>query len=852
MTTLRQALTLTPWRLLLFIGRQRGLSLSSKISKADLIERLSTHLPDPSALETCLTGRPLEERQALAGLLTAGGSVPLRYLQPFYGSLRSFRQLPAHYPARTIPAAAAAGIPPLSPLERLRALGLIFHHRPTQEIFIPTDLIPPLRNILAQAGEAKTRGGEDAKKENLLASSPHVSSPHLSSPPHFHPSTFILHPLDYLCHDLTCLLALLQTADVRPWHGRWLPPGLLQEWGQCCAVPLASPAARSELQTGRRRFIHYLAESAGLISSQSSVVSRQKYTRQAANLHLPISNLLLPTPAAWLWLQAGREARLRQLWQTWNAPQAELWRAYRLPGHEWLADPARLIAAINEELEEWRSGEVEKWRSGGMEEWESNLPTFQPFNLAHILLRRQPHLLELVPANLLDPIKTLVETIEQLLTGPLVWLGVLLKDEGGGMKADGGVFSSFILHPSSFTHPLSPAPPPYTKFRLQSNLQSDPLDSTFILTLENGLPEPLDLMVAMEVGSRKYEVGSKGVSSVLLPTPYSLLLTPYSLLLTASSFIRALHRGWSPPALLDALNRLVERPLTPQEITLLHVWADLAERVIIRPATLLETSDPAIITRLASTRRGRALIRQTLSPRVIVVDPARLNQLVNRLTEQEGVPPKDEVRRMKDETLYPSSFLWLTCRVYQELGRFLRLPVRLPQALLDQVAGLADSANLSAAESAAGQVLAELQQVIEGRAIFPAWPEAGLPLEETVPLIQTALASAQNLDLLYYTAGTDRLTRRVVEPYRLEWRGGEEQKIEDSGWRMEDSGLKIEDRNRKFEIPQGHDVVNPKSKIQNRKSGTPYLVGFCHTAQAERTFRVDRIQSIQLVPADEL
>ncbi|MCK6629267.1 MAG: helicase C-terminal domain-containing protein [Anaerolineae bacterium] len=817
MTTLRQALTLTPWRLLLFIGRQRGLSLSSKISKADLVERLSAHLPDPSDLETCLTSLPLEERQALVGLLTAGGSVPLRYLQPFYGSLRSFRQLPTHYPARTIPAAAAAGIPPLSPLERLRALGLIFHHRPTQEIFIPTDLIPPLRNILAQAGEeeARARGRGDAKKESSLASSPHASSsPRLPFP-----------PVDMFCHDLTCLLALFQTADVRPWHGRWLPPGLLQEWGQCCAVPPASPAARSELQTGRRRFIHYLAESAGWIGGQGSGAGGQK---PAADIRPPAPDpppLLTPTPVAWLWLQAGREARLRQLWQTWSAPQPELWRAYRLPGHEWLANPVRLLDPLHQALIE--------------------LDLTDPIHFARTLLMRTPALLELVPANLLDPIKTLVETIEQLLTGPLVWLGVLLKDEGGRMKAEGGVFSSFILHPSSFTHPLSPAPPPYTKFRLQSNLQSDPLDSTFTLTIENGLPEPLDLMVAMEVGSREAEEQRRNH-----PCPPAPLRLCYQI--TAVSFINALQHDWSPPALLDALNRLVERPLTPQEITLLHVWADLAERVTIRPATLLETSDPAIITRLASTRRGRALIRQTLSPRVIVVDPARLNQLVNRLTEQEGVPPKDEVRRMKDETLYPSSFLWLTCRVYQELGRFLRLPVRLPQTLLDQVAGLADSANLSAAESAAGQVLAELQQVIEGRAIFPAWPEAGLPLEETVPLIQTALASAQNLDLLYYTAGTDRLARRVVEPYRLEWRGGEEQKIEDSGWRIEDSGLKIEDRNRKFEIPQGKDVVNPKSKIQNRKSGTPYLVGFCHTAQAERTFRVDRIQSIQLVPADEL
>ncbi|MFC1975318.1 WYL domain-containing protein [Chloroflexota bacterium] len=34
------------------------------------------------------------------------------------------------------------------------------------------------------------------------------------------------------------------------------------------------------------------------------------------------------------------------------------------------------------------------------------------------------------------------------------------------------------------------------------------------------------------------------------------------------------------------------------------------------------------------------------------------------------------------------------------------------------------------------------------------------------------------------------------------------------------------------------------------RSDTPYLVGFCHLAQAERVFRVDRIYAVVKVPAD--
>ncbi len=55
MTTLRQALQTTPWRLLLFIGRRRGLSLSSKIRKADLVDRLARDLLNPDNLKANLT-----------------------------------------------------------------------------------------------------------------------------------------------------------------------------------------------------------------------------------------------------------------------------------------------------------------------------------------------------------------------------------------------------------------------------------------------------------------------------------------------------------------------------------------------------------------------------------------------------------------------------------------------------------------------------------------------------------------------------------------------------------------------------------------------------------------------------
>ncbi|MCB0198263.1 MAG: WYL domain-containing protein [Anaerolineae bacterium] len=111
--------------------------------------------------------------------------------------------------------------------------------------------------------------------------------------------------------------------------------------------------------------------------------------------------------------------------------------------------------------------------------------------------------------------------------------------------------------------------------------------------------------------------------------------------------------------------------------------------------------------------------------------------------------------------------------------------------------------DLAGAEAAAGQTLDALRQAIEGRAAFPPWPEHGLPEETSRQTIEQALAAGHHLHLTYYAASTNRLTDRLVEPYRLEWRGD-----------------------------------------------TPYLIAFCHHAQSERMFRLDRIREVEPIATE--
>jgi hypothetical protein len=222
--------------------------------------------------------------------------------------------------------------------------------------------------------------------------------------------------------------------------------------------------------------------------------------------------------------------------------------------------------------------------------------------------------------------------------------------------------------------------------------------------------------------------------------------------------------------------------------------------------TVLEATDPAILARLSGSRRGRKHIVRTLSRRAVVVDEARLELLIRRLTLQEDMPPRVEIaprEKARASTLGAggAAYLWLTAKVYQALGDVIDLPATVPFGLLAHLASVAEPQALAAAEVAVQRTLNALYEALAGRSPFPVWTAVTLPVEESVAQIKEALATGQALEIEYYTAGRNVVTQRVVEPHRLEYRGQ-----------------------------------------------IAYLVGFCQWAQAERTFRVDRIRAIRLVP----
>ena len=383
MLPLHQALEQTPRRRLLVIARQLGLRPDSLASKADLIARLEAALPDPATLARCLDGLSPDALEALTALLVAGGAWPRQIFLRRFGHLRPYRPWRAdspHHPWRD----------PVSPVETLWYLGLIYSatvatdRGPEERLVIPLELLPHLRRLVP------------------------LPTPSPLSPPTLAPGD--------LDRDVAALLALAhQSAQgaIRLHNRRWLPPRLLRALNARLTVPEPGPL-RSELQTTRPRFIHFLTRAAHLVA--------------AANGQLEL------TPAGWLWLNAPPAKRWQALWTAFVTDDAALWTRFRLPGHA-TGQPLRLRDAL----------------LGHLEECEGQFTLADSY---HALLERLPDLVALTPWWEAETgADRLYEILAALFTGPLALLSAVVAE------SDPDAFS--LTDPGHWLIGQTKPPPPF-------------------------------------------------------------------------------------------------------------------------------------------------------------------------------------------------------------------------------------------------------------------------------------------------------------------------------------------------------------------------------------------------------
>jgi hypothetical protein len=274
------------------------------------------------------------------------------------------------------------------------------------------------------------------------------------------------------------------------------------------------------------------------------------------------------------------------------------------------------------------------------------------------------------------------------------------------------------------------------------------------------------------------------------------------LCLDRASIAHALERGASIQDLFATLARYAVPPLKPAQRDTLQGWAQETAPVILRPCVLLEASDDDQMAELADQRSIRSHLGRQLTSKLATVHTPDPEALV-RVLRRSGLSVRSLLSNNGKgmDCLAAGDAFWLAVAflVHAHLARQLNLTSVPPAAVLGRLTSFLDPAAAGAAEVAAAEAIARLNQALDGSS--PLSPT--LSRDALQECLRAAIQAGQPLHIRYWSWRRGEVTERRVEPQLIEWRG---------------------------------------DKL--------YLIAHCHLRGAQRTFRLDRILDVRRCERD--
>jgi hypothetical protein len=651
-------------------------------------------------------------------------------------------------------------------------------HTPSEALLLCGLLVPHEDVSLARCRRVAVPA---SLRERLLAALP---------PRHLASAARPLAPADAepppLLHDLYQLLIYLQQQppDASLLHGRWLAPRQLRE-----LLPrlygMEAPPRRTRISHKGLPWLRFLM-----------FLSRACDWQRAGQL----------TPLAWSWLAQPPAEQMRAVWRGWLRADPALRTAY--------AQPA--------------AGVIPPWQDLLCRHLIRQDTIFDAWRVSESLLGAE-NALDVYLTQQFPTITAVDRLIAATLSGPLQWLGVVtacgaadhhaITDDPAARAAPAEDLEAWTAAPEpEIGYSLTPlgrwlldlptsTPPQWAPAAPHGQLHvADPPDAPWRLHV-TGRCQP-----AVQARLAPY------VARVEIPPPLELLqptcaesAREYALVLTADSVAAAAARAHGVAPLLCALEAMGAL-LTPPQVQQLYDWHARGRWLTLEWLPLLRTRTAAQMARVQQTPALRTALGEVLSPTAAVVQ-ADVDEVMNTLVgagfhaNRIPAPPgasasctADETAQPAAETLLPdqAGVLWLACCVYQLLGQQLSLPLPLPTMISERLRQQLDPAEESACNAALAQIRSALESALDGYAPMPP-PQPADP-EPWRALIQEALDAQQHLEMVYFSAGRNVTTRRIVTPYWIE-----------------------------------------------THRNTPYLCAYCHSAERVLTFRLDRIQSLSLL-----
>jgi hypothetical protein len=271
---------------------------------------------------------------------------------------------------------------------------------------------------------------------------------------------------------------------------------------------------------------------------------------------------------------------------------------------------------------------------------------------------------------------------------------------------------------------------------------------------------------------------------------------------TPLTIAQAVQRGYGAHFIQWLLQTATDQPLTRQQQKQLRQWSSRSLTYQLRPVRLLSVAQPEQLGKIVRRKQLRASIDEQISPRHAIVTEDMAPKLEKWLAAQgyplqQTQPPTGDLSRQPPRRRGPQSQQWLNARIVIGLGQLISLPFPAPHHILETIAPELSEQEQTYLEQLAQTTLQSIQDAIRGRdAFFPA--EHPVPAE-TLDLVRQAVYHETPLLICYQALGEIEPTWREVHPLRLDQYGA-----------------------------------------------LYYLHAYCLRAEANRTFRLDRISELEM------
>lgn len=272
-------------------------------------------------------------------------------------------------------------------------------------------------------------------------------------------------------------------------------------------------------------------------------------------------------------------------------------------------------------------------------------------------------------------------------------------------------------------------------------------------------------------------------------------LSPSRIQITPLTIATARQRGYALTFIEFILDSATGTTRTESQQSQLADWYQQVGDYQIEAALLLSVNRPDQMNAIFQRKNLHRLIERQLSSRHAIVQAAIIPPLTKWLAKQ-GYTLQSPVVNQQTEAPTPTEYHWLGLRLLAELGQLIPLPVPPPFALLEHSQSALPPVQQDHLARLAASIIESLREAIRGRdAFFPA--QHPVPAE-TLDLIRQAVYDETPLLICYQALGEIEPAWRELHPLRLEQHGA-----------------------------------------------LYYLHAYCLRAEANRTFRLDRITEIK-------